>query len=176
MREESKRGMKRAVAMSAGLVMGLLGAFGLGVVAQAADEIVVVQEPGLKPYKIIHGSLVPESLTGKVGDWRRGRELMASRKKGNCLACHRVQQMMEFPFHGNVGPELSDIALRMTEAEMRLRLINPKVVNPDTIMPAFYRTKGLHRVAKKFQGKPVLNEQEIEDIIAYMRKLYMVVR
>jgi sulfur-oxidizing protein SoxX len=192
MREETIKRPGMYLALAAAVAMGAaltLAAWGVRAPATAAeaqaktadkleeeDPIVVVREPGLKPYKVVYGSLIPERLTKEPGDWKRGRELMANRKKGNCLACHRVQQMMDFPFHGNVGPEISDIALRMTEAELRLRLVNPKILNPDTIMPAFYRVQGLHRVAKKFQGKPILTEQEIEDIIAYLRKLYMVVR
>jgi len=150
----------------------LAGGAALALLAQgAAAEVKKVHEKGLKPYEIVDGVSIPKPLTDRPGDPARGARLMVTRKKGNCLACHKVQQLGDYPFHGNIGPELSDVASNLTEGEMRLRLVNPKVINPDTIMPAFYRTEGLHRVMKKFQGKPVLTEQEIEDIIAYLKTL-----
>ena len=150
----------------------LSGGVALALLAQgAAAEVKKVHEKGLKPYEIVDGVSIPKPLTDKPGDPKRGAKLMVARKKGNCLACHKVQQLSDYPFHGNIGPELSDVASNMSEGEMRLRLVNPKVLNPDTIMPAFYRVEGLHRVKKKFQGKPVLTEQEIEDIVAYLKTL-----
>ena len=41
----------------------------------------------------------------------------------------------------------------------------------NTLMPAFYRVEGLHRVAKKFQGKTILSAQDVEDILAYLMSL-----
>ena len=150
----------------------LASAAALALLAQgAAAEVKKVHEKGLKPYEIVDGNTIPKPLTDKPGDPKNGAKLVVARKKGNCLACHKIQQLSDFPFHGNVGPEISDVATRMSEGEMRLRLVNPKVINEDTIMPAFYRTEGLHRVMKKFQGKPVLTEQEIEDIIAFLKTL-----
>jgi sulfur-oxidizing protein SoxX len=52
-----------------------------------------------------------------------------------------------------------------------LRLIDPKVSNPDTIMPSFYKKTGFHRVQKKWQGKTILKAQDIEDIVAYLLTL-----
>ena len=150
----------------------LAGGVALALMAQGATaKVVKVHEKGLKPYEIVDGHKIPKPLTDKPGDPKRGAKLMVARKKGNCLACHKIQQLSDYPFHGNIGPELSNVASEMTEEEFRLRLVNPKVLNPDTIMPAFYHTEGLHRVKKKFQGKPVLTEQEIEDIIAFLKTL-----
>jgi sulfur-oxidizing protein SoxX len=61
---------------------------------------------------------------------------------------------------------------RYTEAQLRAIVVNSKAVFGDqTIMPAFYRTEGFNRVAKKFEGKPILNAQQVEDIVAYLRTL-----
>ena len=38
-------------------------------------------------------------------------------------------------------------------------------------MPAFYKTAGLHRVLKKWQGKTIIGAQDVEDIIAYLKTL-----
>jgi len=51
-----------------------------------------------------------------------------------------------------------------------MRIVDPKVINPDTMMPSFYKT-GQHRVLKKFQGKTILKAQEVEDVIAYLLTL-----
>ena len=58
--------------------------------------------------------------------------------------------MMPIPeqqFHGNLGPSLVGVGERYDEGELRLRVVDAKVVNPDTTMPAFYRSSGLHRRA-----------------------------
>ncbi len=107
------------------------------------------------------------SLTGKPGDPANGRKLAAARKKGNCLACH-VMPIPEEQFHGAIGPDLHGVGERLTEGEIRMRVVNPKTVNPDTIMPAFYRVDGLHRVKKEFVDKPILTAQEVEDLVAYL--------
>jgi len=119
-------------------------------------------------YKIVN-STIPASLTGKAGDPANGKKLAISRKKGNCLACH-VMPIPEQQFHGEVGPDLSDVASYMTEAEMRMRVVDPKVINPDTIMPSFLKVP-TNRVLKKFQGKTIISDQDVEDIIAYMMTL-----
>lgn len=119
---------------------------------------------------IVDRTSIPESLTGKPGDPTRGREVAINRKLGNCLACHKMP-IPEQPFHGEVGPDLSKVAGTYNEGELRLRVVDPKVLNPDSIMPAFYRSEGLNRVMKKFQGKTVLTAQQVEDVVAYLLTL-----
>lgn len=113
---------------------------------------------------------VEASLTGKVGDPEAGKAAAIHRRKGNCLACHAMP-IPEQQFHGEVGPDLSEVADRLTAADVRGRIVNPKHVNPDTIMPAFYRVSGLKGVPDKFKGKTMLSAQEVEDIVAYLMTL-----
>ena len=113
---------------------------------------------------------IQASLTGKAGDAANGKKLAINRKKGNCLACHAMP-IPEQAFHGNIGPDLKGVGSRYEAGELRLRVVDSKVVNEDTIMPAFYREVGLHRVLKKFKGKTVLAAQEVEDIVAYLTTL-----
>jgi L-cysteine S-thiosulfotransferase len=124
----------------------------------------------LVKYKVVDGTSIPKSLTGKPGDAKKGRKLAINRKKGNCLACHAMP-IPEQPYHGNIGTDLNGAGGRYTEGELRLRLVDSKVVNPDTIMPAFYKNTGFHRVLKKFKGKTILSAQEVEDIVAYVKTL-----
>ncbi len=119
-------------------------------------------------YKVVN-STIPASLTGKAGDPANGKKLAISKKMGNCLACH-VMPIPEQQFHGEIGPNLSGVASYMSEAEMRMRMVDPKVLNPDTIMPSFLKV-AKNRVLKKFQGKTILKAQDVEDIIAYLKTL-----
>ena len=109
-------------------------------------------------------------MTGQPGDPANGRKLAINRKQGNRLACH-VLPIPEQPFHGDVGPDLSEAGGTLSEGELRLRVVDSKVLNPDTIMPAFYRNDGFHRVLKQFQGKTVLSAQQVEDVVAYLMTL-----
>ena len=121
-------------------------------------------------YKIANNA-IPASLTGKPGDPANGRKIAIDRRKGNCLACHVISAIPEQQFHGNVGPSLDGIGAIYSEAELRLRVVNPKVLNPDTMMPSFYRTTGFHRVQKKWEGKTIISAQEVEDVIAFLKTL-----
>jgi sulfur-oxidizing protein SoxX len=72
---------------------------------------------------------------------------------------------------GEVGPPLDGIAERYDEGQLRLLLVDAKQVYPDTIMPAFYKVEGLHRVLPEYEGKPILNAQEIEDVLSFLMTL-----
>ncbi len=124
----------------------------------------------LVKFEITKGESIAQSLTGQPGDPIKGRAVAVHRKKGNCLACHGMPAP-EQQFHGNIGPDLAGVASRYSSGELRLRLVDATIINEDTIMPAFYRNAGLHRVLKKFKGKTVLSAQEVEDVLAYLMTL-----
>ncbi len=124
----------------------------------------------LVKFEITKGESIVQSLTGQPGDPVKGRAVAVHRKKGNCLACHGMPAP-EQQFHGNIGPDLAGVASRYSSGELRLRLVDATIINEDTIMPAFYRNAGLHRVLKKFKGKTVLSAQEVEDVLAYLMTL-----
>ena len=120
-------------------------------------------------YQIVDDG-IPKSLTGKSGDAKAGRKVAYNRKTGNCLACHKLP-IPEQQFHGEVGPDLKGVASRYSEAEIRLRVVDSKKMNSDTIMPAFYRDSGFTRLQKKWVGKSILKAQEVEDLVAYLMTL-----
>jgi sulfur-oxidizing protein SoxX len=113
---------------------------------------------------------MPESLTGARGDPARGRAIVANRQVGLCLLCHRGP-FPEERFQGDLAPDLRGAGSRFTEGELRLRIVDPARVNPETIMPAYYRTEGLTRVAPAYRGKPVLSAEQIEDVVAFLTTL-----
>ena len=112
---------------------------------------------------------IPASLTGSKGDPARGRAIVANRQVGLCLLCHSGP-FPEERFQGDLAPDLRSAA-RLTEGQIRQRIVDPARANPDTIMPAYYRTEGLTRVAPAFRGKPVLSAEQIEDVVAYLMTL-----
>jgi sulfur-oxidizing protein SoxX len=116
------------------------------------------------------GDSLPASLTGAKGDPVRGRAIVANRQVGLCLLCH-AGPFPEERFQGDLAPDLSGSGRRWTEGELRLRLVSPQEFNSGTIMPSYYRTEGLERVAPAFRGKPILTAQQIEDVVAYLAAL-----
>lgn len=112
----------------------------------------------------------PVSLTGKPGDAIRGRAIVLDRRVGNCLICHKAPVEGE-PFQGDLGPDLAGVAARLSEGQIRYRLVDQSRLNPATLMPPYHRTDGLSRVAERFQGLPVLRADEIEDVVAWLATL-----
>ena len=123
----------------------------------------------LLPYQIV-GDAIPASLTGVTGDAARGRAIMLDRRLGACLLCHSGP-FSEEKFQGNLGPDLSAVGSRWSPGQVRLRLVDATRLNPDTIMPSYYRVDGLTRVGDAWRGKPILSAQQIEDVVAFLSTL-----
>ena len=115
------------------------------------------------------GDGIPEPLAGR-GDAMRGRALVVARESANCLLCHGVPDP-DVRFYGNVGPSLAGVGRRLSQAQLRLRVVDNMRVNATTIMPSYYRTQGLDGVASGYAGKPVLTAQEVEDVVAWLSTL-----
>jgi sulfur-oxidizing protein SoxX len=113
---------------------------------------------------------LPGSLTGKPGDPARGRAIVADRQVGLCLLCHSGP-FPEERFQGDLAPSLAGAGSRWSEAQLRLRLVDPKRFNPATIMPSYRRTEGLSRVAPARRGRPLFTDEQVEDVVAYLATL-----
>ena len=119
---------------------------------------------------VFEGDAVPVPLTASPADAMRGKAAFVQREKGHCILCH-VLPDPEVRFAGNVGPPMAGIGVRLSVAQLRGRIVDPTRHDPDTVMPAYYRTENLRRVAPAYAGRTVLTAQDIEDVIAYLLTL-----
>lgn len=115
----------------------------------------------------IVGDRVPAPLSAVSGDAARGRALVLAREDANCLLCHAVSDPA-VRFAGNIGPSLDGVGARLDVGQLRLRVVDDLRVNPSTIMPSYYRSDGLDRVAAAYRGRPILNAGQVEDIVAWL--------
>ena len=114
---------------------------------------------------------MPTPLPGTTtGDALRGRAIVANRQVGLCLLCHTAP-IAEEPFQGDLAPSLVGAGARWTIPQLRLRIADSSRLDPATIMPSYFRTEGLQRVAPAHQGKTILSAQQIEDVVAWLATL-----
>jgi sulfur-oxidizing protein SoxX len=142
---------------------------GVMLIAAAMDCAGARAEEGLRPYAVV-GDAIPASLTGAKGDPARGKAIVLNRQVGLCLLCHSGP-FPEERFQGNMAPDLKGTASRWSEGELRLRLVDARRLNPETIMPPYYVVDGMNRVARSFRGKPILTAEQIEDVVAFLATL-----
>lgn len=85
-----------------------------------------------------------------------GKALAFDRKKGNCLACHMVE---DGDLAGNSGPPIIAMKQRFPDkAKLREQIWDPTARNPQTLMPPF----GKHGI---------LSEDELDKIVDYIYTL-----
>jgi L-cysteine S-thiosulfotransferase len=135
---------------------------GAGVAAMA-------EERPLRAFTVV-GDAIPTSLTGTKGDPARGRAIVLDRRLGACLLCH-TGPFSEEKFQGTLAPDLSGAGSRWSAGQLRLRLVDPTRLNPDTLMPPYYRVDGLARVGTAWRGKPILTAGQIEDVVSFLSSL-----
>jgi len=109
-----------------------------------------------------------ETALAAAGDPARGREVFMQREQGHCVLCHAVPGA---DIAGNVGPPLAGVGSRLSPAQIRLRVADITRVYPDSVMPTFHRTEGMVRVAPALRGKPALEGQQVEDLVAWLSTL-----
>jgi len=149
----------------------VLAAIALAAVAGGLPNAAGAAERGAA-LEVAEVTEMKDPLTSQPGDPAAGKKAFTNRRQGNCLACHVVTSLaQEEQFHGEIGPPLDGVAGRYSMAELRLRIVDSKKLNPATIMPSFYKKDGFHRVAQKFEGKTILEAQQVEDILAYLATL-----
>lgn len=85
-----------------------------------------------------------------------GKKIAFNRVKGNCLACHMIEDG-ELP--GNAGPPLLAMQQRFPDKrKLREQIWDPTVRNPQSMMPPF----GKHGI---------LTEDELDKVVEYIYSL-----
>ena len=118
-------------------------------------------------YEIDYINLKAYKISSDImGNEIRGKKIFISRKV-NCLSCHKAP-INEEKFQGNFGPSLQGVGERYSKEELRLIIINSKIINPSSIMPAYFEKINYPRTPKEYYNKTILSSQEVEDIVEYI--------
>ncbi|MCY4459317.1 MAG: sulfur oxidation c-type cytochrome SoxX [Albidovulum sp.] len=140
---------------------------GIHIIALIPSSAAIAQES--TPI-IIEDYAIETSLTGQAGNPERGERIVRDADNATCLICHSLPIAGE-PDPGDIGPPLEGIGGRYSAGELRLRLVDPKALNPDTVMPSYFRVEGLRKVAPEYKGRPIYSAQDVEDVVAYLMTL-----
>lgn len=160
-----------AVLFGAGTAIGVRAQSAPGQPApgQPASGQPAPDEPAVATYAVV-GDAVPAPLDGRVGDPARGRRIVLDRETGNCLICHKAPAPAE-RFQGDLGPDLAGVGGRLTVGQLRLRVVDQRRLNPASVMPPYHRIDGTARVGQRWRGKPALDAQAVEDVVAWLATL-----
>jgi sulfur-oxidizing protein SoxX len=120
----------------------------------------------LQTYEVSGDAIVAPLATTK-GDPAKGRAIIVDRQKGLCLLCHSGP-FPEQRFQGDIAPSLAGAGSRLSEGQLRLRMVDSTRINPDSVMPSYYRVNHLTRVAPAQREKPILEAQDIENVVAFL--------
>ncbi|HUP07326.1 MAG TPA: sulfur oxidation c-type cytochrome SoxX [Caldimonas sp.] len=156
---------RRAGLRRIGAAHALLGA----AVLAASGASAQTARPVVAPLRVV-GDAIPQPLTRVPGDAARGRAIVVDRSVGLCLLCHRGP-FPEERFQGNLASDLSGAGLRWSAGQLRLRIADSRRIDPDGLMPSLHRVDGHERVGRAWQGRPVLDAQQVEDVVAFLQTL-----
>jgi len=86
----------------------------------------------------------------------QGKAIAFDRKKGNCLACHKIKGGS---LPGNIGPELVNMKARYPDkAKLKAQIFDATANNPNSIMPPFGKYK-------------ILTDEELDKIVEFVSSL-----
>lgn len=109
-------------------------------------------------------------LTDVPGDAARGRAIVANRQHSLCLLCHSGP-FADAHLQGTIASNLAGAGSRWNATQLRLRIVDAKQLNPESIMPAMHKLQGLQSVGRAWRDKPVLDAQQVEDVVAFLQTL-----
>ncbi|MFX3653947.1 MAG: hypothetical protein ACN6IW_00480 [Paracoccaceae bacterium] len=118
----------------------------LGVAAARAEPVDFVVE---------NASSIPEPLAEWIGGPGPGAALW---REAGCAGCHETGR----------APTLEGAGSRLTAGEVRLMIVEPRVVYPETEMPAYYTPGLAGEVEEALVGRTRLSALEIEQLVAFV--------
>lgn len=112
------------------------------------------------------------SIVSHATEEDAARAVITDARKGNCIICH-VIPLAGVPGNsfGDLGPSLAGVGRRLTPAQIKARIVDPRLLTPETVMPAYGSVAGLYRVQSAYRGRPILNGTEIDTLVAYLSAL-----
>lgn len=147
----------------------------IGMAISALSATVAMAEVAPENVEFTEGAIA-QSLSGTAGNAEDGKKVFSTAGLGNCVACHAAEISKDIPFPGTVGPALDGAADRWTPEQLRGIVANAKMTFDGTVMPSFYKTSGYIRPGDAYTGKagteplpPILNAQQVEDVVAYLQ-------
>jgi sulfur-oxidizing protein SoxX len=117
--------------------------------------------------RLLAALLVP--LAAWAGNAEKGRAIATGSHEASCILCHAIPGAPGPA--GNIGPSLAGVGARLRPEELKARIVDASRINPETVMPPYGRSAGLHQVAAQYRGQPLLTPGQIDDVVAFLLTL-----
>ncbi|WP_340109667.1 c-type cytochrome [Pikeienuella sp. HZG-20] len=109
----------------------------------------------LVDYVVEDAASIPAPLAEWSGDPGPGAALYAA---AGCAGCH----------DGDGAPDFAEMGARLSAGEIRLMIVEPRIVDPETAMPAYYTPGKAGEAPDELVGRTRLTALEIEQIVAFL--------
>ena len=119
--------------------------------------------------KLLVALLLP--VAAWAGNAEKGKAIATAGGEASCILCHAIPGAPSARAAGTLGPSLAGIGRRLSAGKLKARIVDASRVNPDTAMPPYGRTQGLYQVASQYRGKPLLSDEQIDDVVAFLLTL-----
>ena len=116
---------------------------------------VVASDEGLSAYVVENAAAIPSPLAEPAPGPEGGATLF---QEAGCALCHEE----------GAAPRLHDAGARLTEGEMRLMIVDPRIVYPETEMPAYFTPGRFGEAPEPLIGRTRLSAEEIERLVAWL--------
>lgn len=115
---------------------------------------VILHTVGVSALTLLGG--LPQLTLASPESIAAGEQIASDRKLGNCYSCHKI---IGAELAGNAGPPLVQMKNRyQNRAVLRAQIADPRIRNPNTIMPPY----GAHSI---------LTGQQLDQLVDYVQSL-----
>lgn len=112
-------------------------------------------EAPLVDYVVENAASIPAPLVEGAADPAAGAAVFDA---AGCAGCHGA----------DAGPDLAGVGARLSEGAIRLAIVNPAILWPETAMPAYYAIGRLGEVPDDLVGRTRLSAGEVEALVAWL--------
>lgn len=115
-------------------------------------------EAPLVDYVVENAASIPAPLVEGAADPAAGAAVFDA---AGCAGCHGADAP-------DAGPDLAGVGARLSEGVIRLAIVNPAILWPETAMPAYYAIGRLGEVPDDLVGRTRLSVGEVEALVAWI--------